>query len=168
MTTFFEAADVADLDTLRQAYRRLAMHYHPDKHEEAEVEYWTELFKELQAEYDSILQMINGETYEKARTSYRMEKDLQDMIEKAMRIPGVEVELCGVWLWISGDTFTQRLRLKMAGFKWSKKKKRWYWGLTMTAKGKKRAKYNSMADIYDKYGRVEIGVSEAKGPLLIG
>lgn len=167
MTKFFTADDMADMDTLRQAYRRLVLHYHPDKHEADEAEKYTALFKSLQTEYDEVLRGLEDGHYEKARTTYKMEKALQDMIDAVMRIPGIVVELCGCWLWVSGDTFMQRARLKAAGFKYSKKKQRWYWGLTLTASKRKRARYNKMEDIYITYGR-EVLSPEARETLLIG
>ncbi len=165
---FFATADLESMDALRQAYRRLVLEYHPDKHEEEEAQKWTEEFKNLQAEYDELLQNLTEGQYEQARTTYKKEKALQDMIDKVMKIPGVYVELCGCWLWVSGDTFKQKVYLKAAGFKWSNKKERWYWGLTLTTKKKKRARHKDMEEIYQTYGREVLGDSDAKEPLLIG
>lgn len=165
---FFTESDLSSMNALRQAYRKLVLEYHPDKHSEDEADKWTELFKALQLEYDLILSNLSRSHFDDAKTTYDREKVLQDMIDRLMKIPEVYVELCGCWLWVSGDTFMQRARLKLLGFKWSKKKARWYWGLTMTAKGKKKAKFKNMDGIYRKYGREVIGQSEAEEPLLIG
>ena len=39
----------------------------------------------------------------------------------------ISVELCGSWLWISGDTRNFKDYIKATGCKWSGKKKMWYW-----------------------------------------
>lgn len=164
---FFTETDLETIESLRQAYRKYALENHPDKHEEDEAEKWTATFKRLQAEYDMLLSIRTRRQWKDEKTTYAREKTIQAMIDKAMKIPGVYIELCGCWLWISGDTFMQRARLRLAGFKWSKKKQRWYWGLTMTTKGRRKAKYNNMEAIYNHFGREVIGESEAEEPLLI-
>lgn len=164
---FFTNEDLKSLETLRQAYRLAALHNHPDKHDDSESEIWTALFKSLQAEYESILSSRSRAQWKKEKSSYGLEKTLQEMIDKAMKIPGIHIELCGSWLWISGNTFMARARLKMAGFKFSKTKQRWYWGMTMVSK-RKKARYRNMASIYSRYGRETLGDSDSDEPLLIG
>ena len=39
---------------------------------------------------------------------------------------GLTVEVCGEWVWVSGDTKPHKETLKSAGFKWSPKKVNWY------------------------------------------
>ena len=48
-------------------------------------------------------------------------------INALVKIPGLIVELCGCWLWISGDTKPNKEALKAAGCRWSSSKKMWYW-----------------------------------------
>ncbi len=166
---FFSTEDMESMETLRAAYRLQALEIHPDKHNESEADHWTAEFKVLQAEYEDILSRRSREQWEEDRSSYGLEKSLQDMIDKALRIPKIHIELCGCWLWISGDTYMSRMRLKVAGFKYSKKKERWYWGMTMVSgKKKKKSRHKDMKSIYKAYGREVIGESEAEEPLLIG
>jgi hypothetical protein len=40
---------------------------------------------------------------------------------------GLEVELCGLWVWVTGDTKPHKEELKAAGFKWSPNKTAWYY-----------------------------------------
>lgn len=40
---------------------------------------------------------------------------------------GLEVEICGSWIWVSGDTRTHKETLKSAGFRWAPVKKKWHW-----------------------------------------
>lgn len=39
----------------------------------------------------------------------------------------LEIEICGTWVWVSGDTKPVKEGLKAAGFRWAPKKMKWYW-----------------------------------------
>ena len=39
---------------------------------------------------------------------------------------GLEIEVCGAWIWVSGDTRPHKEILKTAHYRWSPKKLRWY------------------------------------------
>jgi hypothetical protein len=45
--------------------------------------------------------------------------------EKAIAL-GLSTELCGSWLWVSGDTKSNRQELKVYGFKYAPKKQLWF------------------------------------------
>jgi curved DNA-binding protein CbpA len=52
---------------------------------------------------------------------------LREKIEAALNM-GLDVELIGLWVWVSGDTKTHKEELKAHGFKWAPKKdgQPWY------------------------------------------
>lgn len=62
-----------------------------------------------------------------------------------------EIELCGSWLWIGGNTRANKDELKSAGCKWSKSKAKWYWHHAEAGARWYRGK-SSMAEIRSKYG----------------
>ena len=49
------------------------------------------------------------------------------VIMQIIRLAGLEIELCGAWLWVSGETRAHKDALKAAGLRWSAKKSMWYW-----------------------------------------
>ena len=63
------------------------------------------------------------------------------------------VELCGEWIWVSGETKIVKEHLKSAGFSWSKPKCSWYWR-PENLKKFKRFKHEAWAMdvIRSKYG----------------
>jgi hypothetical protein len=61
---------------------------------------------------------------------------------------GLEVELCGLWVWVSGDTKSHKEELKAAGFKWSPNKSAWYYPGVPSFNRTPR----SMEDIRSMYG----------------
>jgi len=62
---------------------------------------------------------------------------------------GMEIEICGAWVWVSGNTKPHKDRLKEAGFKWASKKACWYFR-PEDYKGQSRKSW-SMNDIRNKY-----------------
>ena len=64
---------------------------------------------------------------------------------------GVEVELCGCWLWISGNTYAYKDHLKALGCSWASKKKMWSWHHQEDGSRFYRGK-RSMNEIRSKYG----------------
>ena len=60
-------------------------------------------------------------------------------------------ELCGSWVWCSGETKKHKEALKGAGFHWSQNKKKWYWHHEEPGRKWRRGN-TSMADIRRKYG----------------
>src|SRR5262245_29296512 len=55
----------------------------------------------------------------------------QDTVLKAKQIkyefPGLDVAVCGKWVWISGNTREVHERLSALGLKFSRGKNKWYW-----------------------------------------
>jgi len=120
-TDYFK--DCNSLDEARKTYYRLAMKFHPDKGGDEE------LFKELANQFHSF----------KPR-EFKYENEINDWSSKAysgiiialMKIPDITIEICGSWIWISGDTMNRKEQIKSIqpdefykrGF--SAQKKMWY------------------------------------------
>lgn len=114
-----------DKNELKAMYRKLAMKNHPDRGGDEEV------MKAINAEYDKALKRILASEGEPVQNEGINVDDLDDgfreVIDKLLNIDGIEIELCGAWLWISGATREHRDELKAAGCRWAPKKKMWYW-----------------------------------------
>lgn len=52
---------------------------------------------------------------------------LKEMCLKLKALTGITVKLVGTWLWISGDTKSNKEALKDLGCVWASKKKVWTW-----------------------------------------
>jgi len=108
--------------------------------------------------------LISGDTREsKGLEAKRAIKEAEDMqhihgiIEKIKHLEGIEAEICGKWLWVSGETRQHANTLKGAGLKFARKKVKWYWRPDGYKRRNKRGKTMPMSHIRDKYGsqRVE-------------
>lgn len=112
------------LEELKKAYRKAAIENHPDRGGDENT------MKEINAEYEKMfnkLKDIHNATAEETKKTTETPDEFKEIIETLLRFNGVQVEICGSWLWISGNTYPYRKELSEAGCKWSKNKKMWYW-----------------------------------------
>jgi curved DNA-binding protein CbpA len=166
----FFVKDYASMEELRSHYRELCFLYHPDKHPEDKAKY-TALFQKMANEYDEFLKdFIPGENRKESKKSeqYRREYNfdsesaLGKVIADLMQYPGLVIEICGSWIWLTGDTFRHKDNIKKMGFRWQDKKKSWYFaGYDFKPK---KSKIMDMDHIRQRYGSLEIETGE---PLLI-
>lgn len=142
----------------KKLYRELARKYHPDNGGDAEIfkqmmqEFttWFEHHKNIHADDGKHADDANDGAGKRTKQSTESVHRFMNVINKIVSIPGLEIEICGTWLWLSGNTYPYRDVLKDAGFRWSKSKKRWYWTEEQFS-GKYRAR-KTMAQIRMAYG----------------
>ena len=147
---FFE--HVKTLDELRKEYRRLAMMYHPDKGGD------THLMQVLNDQYERLSKkLINcNADFSEGRKEYEQQvsEEIRDRLDRIIFIQGIDIEIIGSWIWITGNTFAVRETLKGEGFMFSHVKAAWYWH-----KGeyrKKSGKIMSMDAMRDAWGSEKI------------
>ena len=112
------------LDELKAEYRRLAMKHHPDRGGDTAT--MQRINSEYQTRFEELKRQHNT-THDERHQTTEAPADFIRIIEALLRLDGIEVELCGCWLWISGDTFNHKDELKAAGCRWSSTKRLWYW-----------------------------------------
>lgn len=140
--------NVTTLDELKKQYRRLAMIHHPDVGGDLET------MKAINAEYDEMHEILKAAHNQQADEHHQTTEtpdEFRDIVERLLRMHGLEVELCGSWLWIGGNTREHKDELKAAGCRWSSNKKLWYWH--HAEEGRKWHKGGkTMNQIRNKYG----------------
>ena len=167
MKNYFEGCTT--LDALKARYRIMAKALHPDLHPEL----GDEPMKALNAQFDELsakLSRVSADgrteaTAEQARSAASMAAAYRDAVYKIIHLDGIEVELCGAWLWVSGDTFKHRAALKAAGYKWASKKQMWYWRSEEYAAASSRHK-KTIEEIRVKYGSQRIATGASYRPAL--
>ncbi len=136
-----EAGTVANETTVKQAFRRAAMKYHPDKGGSTEM---------MQAVNEAYAFMQNNYgTLPSINTDQGYGERLNDAINAIVTIPGLIIEVCGLWVWVSGDTRTHKDALKAAGYFWASKKFMWYFRPYDQCGGRGKS---TMDEIRTKYG----------------
>lgn len=129
---YFSKQDCETLDSLRQAYKRLTKQFHPDCGGNASD------FVAMKAEYEQIFKNLktysafNATTDEERKEhnrkyDYKQDELFRDIIEKIIAFENITIEICGIWLWITGNTYPYREQFRSLGFSWSNPKKAWYW-----------------------------------------
>ena len=96
------------------------------------------------------------ETTAKTEFTEAEKKELLEKIVALKQLPGLEINLCGSWVWIGGDTKPNKDALKSLGCWWAAKKKLWYWHLPVETKHYRRRKAKTMEGIEAKYGKKAI------------
>lgn len=147
------------LEELKKMYHRLALKHHPD-HGGSTAE-----MQALNDEYDLLfrtLQRKGASASSKASPASEEEEDFEapeafrEIIETLIRFPGLKIEICGKWIWISGSTYQYKAQLKAAGCFWAAKKQMWYWRPAENAHHRRCRKGQSMEKIRLKYGSVKV------------
>lgn len=123
------------IEELKKAFKKACMSCHPDKGGTAAE------FKAMSAAHDKrAAELAESEsrqewqrnkkadgTYKTAAEILAEQAEFAEILAVLMGLKGLEIEICGNWLWIGGDTKENKDALKGAGCKWASKKKLWYW-----------------------------------------
>lgn len=109
------------LEHIKSAYRRACSMFHPDRNAAG-----LEMMKLVNCAYESLQSYVavpeDGRDYTKEQN---YGDDISDALNAIIGL-GLDIEICGSWVWVSGDTKPHKDILKAAGFKWAPKKSMWH------------------------------------------
>ena len=159
------------IEDVKKMYRKLCMQYHPDLHAtESDKEKYETAMKEINAEYDIMFERyknIHATESTKANDStesnagaYNADETpemFRDIINGLIHCDGVQIDIVGSWVWLTGNTFAHKDTIKGLGFKWASKKKAWYWH-----SGEYSSRHSKMTldEIKNKYGCQSVKTSK--------
>lgn len=141
------------LDELKKEYRRLTFANHPDRGGD------TATMAAINSEYDAVFPRLKAQHNASADDYHKTTEapeEFRNICEILLHMDGLTIELCGSWLWISGETMKHKDGLKAAGCKWASKKKMWSWHHEEDGRSWYRGK-KSIGEIRIKYGSEIIG-----------
>lgn len=109
---------------IKKAYKAASFKYHPDRNEAGE-----EIMKAINLAYDYLSSLGDPVSMPDGHFSYDFAEELSGVLSKLMAIPGLEIEVCGNWIWISGDTRPHAKTLGKDGIGcfYASAKKMWYY-----------------------------------------
>ena len=150
MINYFK--DCKSIEEVKETYRRLALKHHPDAGGDNDT------MRIINLQYDEMkdkkFEGINFKTGEKYETTFNPFDGFRDIIDKLIRVKGIEIEVCGTWIWVSGDTKPHKDTLSNIGLKYSANKTAWYWH---GGKYRRRSKKNySLDEIREMYGSEKV------------
>jgi len=151
MTKYF--INCKNLDELKKAYKAAAFKNHPDRGGD------TATMQAINAEYTARFEVLKRSQNEQAaedttgrtRATTETAGDFIAIVNHLLKLDGLEIELCGRWLWIGGDTKKHKEALKACGCRWSQSKKLWSWHYAEEGDKWHRGT-KTMAQIRSKYG----------------
>lgn len=111
------------LDALKHEYRRLCKLYHPDLGGD------TATMAAINYEYDEAFRRLQSgrTTAQQTTETEEAPEAFRAVISRLVILAGVNIEICGSWVWVTGSTYPNREALKAAGLRYSKGKSAWYW-----------------------------------------
>jgi len=107
------------LDELKAAYRKLAFRFHPDHGGDTAT---MQSINNEYAEMHNRLKDAHNATADEQHKTTETPEEFINIVSVLMSLDGLEVELCGRWLWIGGNTKEHKDALKAAGCRWSQNK----------------------------------------------
>lgn len=163
---WFDVNEIKDLNSLRSTYKKFLIKYHPDNN----AEDTTADVQEINAEYALMFERLkNGfehsEHYDRAtdrqKQNYSWEKDKQirEMIIALSRLEGLIIEICGVWIYVRGNTKQHRQELRALGLTWKTRQKE-CWIIHFDDYYRHGQQSMSMNYIREKYGSVFVKSAE--------
>lgn len=138
-TIFSSCANTKEVVAL---YRKLVKELHPDTNPGIDAA----KFRAVQDEYDFVMKSQifaawksaeqtkqsnyseKGWTYKETVTVWEVEEIselLADLVADLVFIEDIQVEIAGLWLWVTGNTYACKSVLKAKGFTWMSKKVAW-------------------------------------------
>jgi hypothetical protein len=118
ITQFFK--ECLSLDEAKREYKRLALLHHPDRGGD------TATMQEINRQYEEIMK---NPFFDFCNAKQEAREDFikfPEIIDKIIRFD-ITIEVCGNWIWLSGNTYEYREELKKIGFFFAPKKTMWYW-----------------------------------------
>ncbi len=142
---FFQ--DCKTLDDVKTLYRKLAHKYHPDHGGDMII------MQELSTEYAYATAKLIKDgnlSAEDSDKEMRFSEEYRKIIEQIIHLPGIVIELVGLWIWVTGKTKPVHKELSAAKLFYASKKKAWYYRSDHLKA--KRGSKKSLDEIRNKYG----------------
>ena len=155
------------IEDIKSQYKKLALKLHPDMGGSVEA------MARLNVEFDfckthnyNVHKAQNGSVYtdQNQDTVDDVTDRFKEIIESLIHMDGLEVEICGSFLWVGGNTREFKDELKSMGFKWASKKRRWF--LAPQGWRKKGRRELTMSEIRNSYGSQLVDYQHAAGRVL--
>ena len=144
------------IEEVKKLYKKLAMDNHPDRGGD------TAIMQAINTEYAfAIAKVSKGEglTDEEIDTEIKLSEEYRKVIEQIINLPDIMIEVVGLWIWVTGNSYPVRKELKNAGLIFAGKKKAWYY---RNEAYKTRGNGAPLEEIRAKYGSETVNKNYVK------
>lgn len=121
---YFDISAINDLDSLKKEYKKIALKYHPDRGGT------TAQMQAVNDEYDKLrAKILKGSNLseDQKKNEIVIDDAIKEVINVLILLPGIDIEVIGKWIWVSGNTYPIKTELKAAGLVFIKKEGKPYW-----------------------------------------
>ena len=130
-------------ELVKAAYRRAAKKYHPDINPAG-----VEMMKVINDAFETLREFSGSIDDDQHEEGYP--EALNEALQAIIDLDGLEIEVCGAWVWVTGNTYEHKATLKEHGFRFAPKKKAWHY---RPENWKSASRGNTTLDeIREKYG----------------
>ena len=164
--TYFNLEAIKSRSDIRTQYLKLAKKYHPDVCKTLAPDEANRIMKLINAEleyldnnYTKFINQDNKEASFKEKSFINLDK-FKKALDPVIALQGVNIEICGSWVWVSGYTLPYQKIFNQAGYFWSRSKKAWFYNGQVTKCGFKG--HYTMGQIRDMHGSVKVENKEVK------
>lgn len=142
---FFQ--DCQTKEEVKKLYRELAKQFHPDHGGDLVT------MQQINNEYTFVIaKLLRGEnlSHEEIEAEILNAEQYKQAVNAIINLEGIVIEICGGWIWVSGNTYTHKDVFKANGFYFAPVKKMWYFRSVEYKTNSHKA--HTMDQIRSKYG----------------
>lgn len=142
---------------IKARYKELAKKHHPD------LGGCANMMKEINNQYEKVLKgsyQESGKSEAEIDDLLAKDEKLREKLNAIITLPDLIIEICGAWIWVTGETRTHKDKLKSCQFFWAKKKGAWYWRSEENRSFNRKAM--SLDDIRKTHGSITLSKEKVK------
>ena len=125
----FRSGQPITIEAIKKQYHQLALKHHPDRGGRLEdMQAINAEFDVLRKRYYNVHESQSGATYrdDTQDAPDDVTSHFEEIIAELLKCDGLAIEVCGSFIWCTGNTYEHKAQLKAMKFRWASRKKAWF------------------------------------------